>query len=61
MISAIVEKNPDYGYRRIKVALAEVYSLQVNHKLLKKLLLSQSLQSRRRRPSSRPVATSPSS
>ena len=38
MIRGILEQHPDYGYRRIKIALAESYGLRANHKLLKKLL-----------------------
>jgi len=38
MIETIIEKNPAYGYPRIKTALKEKYGEAVNHKLLLKLL-----------------------
>jgi transposase InsO family protein len=47
-IGAIVKENPGYGYRRIRVALAEGHGLRVNHKLLKKLLSLWGLQLQRR-------------
>jgi transposase-like protein len=39
MILEIVERHPSFGYRRIKAALADVYGIRVNHKLVKKLLV----------------------
>jgi len=40
MLERIIQKNPSYGYRRIKKALFEVYGEAVNHKVLLKLLLA---------------------
>ena len=34
MLERIIQKNPSYGYRRIKKALFEVYGEAVNHKVL---------------------------
>ena len=48
MISRIIEKHPAYGYRRIQIALAEMYGIKVNHKLLKKLLKMWGLEFRRK-------------
>jgi len=47
-IGAVVKENPGYGYRRIRVALAESHGVRVNHKLLKKLLSLWGLQLQRR-------------
>jgi putative transposase len=38
LIIKIINKDPSYGYRRIKKALEERYNVVVNHKLLLKLL-----------------------
>lgn len=48
MLERIIQKNPSYGYRRIKKALFEVYGEAVNHKVLLKLLLAWGLQFKRR-------------
>ena len=48
MLERIIQKNPSYGYRRIKKALFEVYGEVVNHKVLLKLLLAWGLQFKRR-------------
>jgi putative transposase len=48
MIEQIIEKNPAYGYRRIKKALYENYREVINHKLLLKILKAWGLQLKRR-------------
>jgi putative transposase len=47
-ITAIIKKDPGYGYRRIKKALEERYNIVINHKLLLKLLRMWSLLLKRR-------------
>ena len=48
MIERIIEKNPAYGYRRIKKALFDDYDEVVNHKVLLKVLRAWGLQLKRR-------------
>jgi putative transposase len=38
IISKIIEKNPSYGYRRMKIILDTQYGYNINHKVIKKLL-----------------------
>lgn len=48
MIEHIIQKNPSYGYRRIKKALFDDYKEVINHKVLLKVLRAWGLQLKRR-------------
>ena len=48
VLEQVITANPGYGYRRLRVALADKHGLKVNHKLLKKLLCLWGLQLQRR-------------
>lgn len=54
----VIAQHPDYGYRRIRVELTEVYTLKVNHKRLRRLLATYELGLRRSLPAVRPSAVS---